>query len=347
MFYLCLFNLILLTSCTQDVSLKNITLNFDEKHEVLIDTMNIIKLETTENSLLYDIGHIEYVDDKYFVYSRNLVRVFDMQGHFLFNLSQKGEGPNEYFSLHNITSDSKCIFLYDFNASRILCFDFEGNYLSDIKLNCDIDQVHPAKVFYLNENTFLTYNSYAGDEMGVPVLSLWNNTLDKQKYIGGRTLQSGLRFADGCYVSEDKRILYWEPAKDTLFQVINNILSPLYKIDFGKHAMPGEIAKKDDYERIMFLGRKENFKYASLARYYQRKDDVLYFSCIYNGVVYICSYNEVNGNVGVYSFYDVNNHYKACPFYKIVDDYIILELKDNRNEENNHVLYKFPIDHLK
>ena len=48
-------------------------------------------------------------------------------------------------------------------------------------------------------------------------------------------MQSGLRFADGCYVSEDKRILYWEPAKDTLFQVINNILSPLYKIDFGKH----------------------------------------------------------------------------------------------------------------
>lgn len=343
---LSLFLFIWLTSCIQDVSLKEISLKFDYSQEIFIDTANVIELETSDNSLLYDIGQIEMIDNKYFVFSRNCVYVFDVQGNHLFNLSQKGEAPHEYLSLHNLFYDGENICIYDFTAARILKFDTQGKYLSDVKIIRGIDQPNPARIFYLDENTFLTYNSYAGDAVKIPVFSMWNNKMNKQTEMGGRTLMTGMRLSDGCYINEDKRVLYWEPAKDTLFSIIDNVLQPVYRIDFGKYAIPSEIAAKDDYERIMFLNKKENSHYASVARYYQTKDNILYFSCIYNGTVYLCSYDEMTGDTKTYSFTDVGNRYKALPFFKILGDYIILELKDNMDVEKNHALYKFSLKEL-
>lgn len=345
LFYLLL--LVWFTSCEKDVNLNRISLKFDNNTEILIDSANVIELETSENSLLYDIGHIEILGNKYFVLSRNLVCVFDLQGKFLFNLSRKGEAPNEYLSLHNMFSDNNMIYLYDFLSTRILKFNSDGKYMSDIKITRKGDYPTPAKVYFVDDNTFLGYNSYSGNEIEVSVFSFWNKELSRYYYVKGRSLQSGLRFSDGCFIDQNKRVLYWEPAKDTLFCIKNNCLEPLYHIDFGIHAIPNTIAAKDDYERVMFLGKKENYKYASLARFYQVENNVLYFSCIYNEKVYICSYNEETGDTDIFSFISLDNHYKALSFFKIIDNYVILELQDNTDTEKNHLLYKFSINEFK
>ncbi len=207
------FLLIWFTSCNKEVNLKCISLNFDNTNTILIDTANVIELETAENSLLYDIGHIEFLGDKYFIFSRNSVCVFDLQGHFLFNLSNRGEAPDEYLSVHNICSDGENIFLYDFVSGKVLKFDTNGDYISDIKIKRKNNQPTPAKIYNMDSNTFLSYNSYSGEGIQVPVFSRWNKELNKQNYIEGRALQSGLRFPDGCFIDCKKRILYWETSQ--------------------------------------------------------------------------------------------------------------------------------------
>jgi hypothetical protein len=54
----------------------------------------------------------------------------------------------------------------------------------------------------------------------------------------------------------------------------------------------------------------------------------------------------MTGDTKTYSFTDVGNRYKALPFFKILGDYIILELKDNMDVEKNHALYKFSLKEL-
>lgn len=341
----CMLTLLGLMSCTHNIDLQTISPNLDNVQEVLIDSDNLIELETNTNSLLYDIGHIEQIGEKYFIFSRNVVRVFDIHGKYLFNLSQKGESPKEYLTMHNLFIDKENICIYDFAASRILKFDANGNYLSDITIRRRTDEPQPSKVFYIDDDSYLTLNAYAGNK-SIPVFSIWNKDFNRQEIVKGRILQTGIRLADGCLVDGNKRILYWEPAKDTLFYMNNHNLEPLYRINFGSCAIPERIAQKDDYDRIMFLAEKDNIGYASMARFYQTWNNKLFFTFMYDDRICLCSFDEITKSTSVFSFIDAKHNYKLCPFFKIINDELLLELEDTRDEDKNHLLYKLPINNL-
>ena len=42
---------------------------------------------------------------------------------------------------------------------------------------------------------------------------------------------------------------------DTLFTIHNGLLTPLFAIDFGEHALPDDMTRKDVYERIDYVNK--------------------------------------------------------------------------------------------
>lgn len=340
-----LASLLALGSCTDSKELEAIRIDFSNVQEILVDTTRIIHLETTDNSLLYDIGRIEILDDKFFVFSRNVVKVFGADGKFLFQLSGRGQGPSEYSSISNFFLNGKFVSIYDFNTGKILNYDSNGDFVNSNRFERGDGERGISLLFRLNEHTYLAKNSYAGEDFKVPVFSLLDTDLKNRKMIGGRHLNTGMKFEDACYVDENQRILYWEPVKDTLFSVMNESLEPLYKIDFGEYAIPEDVARKDDYDRVMFLSKEEGVKYAAMARYFQVSEGRILFSFIYDKI-YLCSYDERTKDTRVYSFKCPDDAYKAYFFFKVHNGNIYIEMQHNKDMERNHVLYKFPIEDL-
>lgn len=58
-----------------------------------MDTSKIVLLETNDSSLLYDICGLYELDNKYFIWSRSMIKVFDKSGKYLYPVSRKGQGP--------------------------------------------------------------------------------------------------------------------------------------------------------------------------------------------------------------------------------------------------------------
>lgn len=107
--------LVSVVSCkrsTSDISRKgegDITcIDVEEKCELSIfdvfSKIEIIPLETTESSLLYEnLAKVTLHDNKYYVLShkQNIIFIFDSQGKYLNQINKQGNGPGEYNELND------------------------------------------------------------------------------------------------------------------------------------------------------------------------------------------------------------------------------------------------------
>lgn len=319
---------------------------------VEISSSSFIPLETNDNSLLYDIVNIEVLENKYYIHSRGFVRVFDRNGKYLCDLAKKGQGPDEYLALGNLFKKGDTICMFDSQKQGIMHFSAAGDYLGFFKIpkeRLDKDAPTPNRVVPYQEG-YLSFNMYGGESWERPVFSTWNINLDKYQMVDGRNLSSGFLFPDMFYVDKE-RVLYWEVAKDTLFAMNYHALTPLYHIDFGEKSLPNEVLQEEDvYKRIAFLGTEKAKQYAGVARYYQRKGDMLYFCYFYpegDGTeVRLCRYNEKSNKVDNYRFISVDGKYKLEPFFKIHEDKIIFSVKNLEDDIQNPLLYIIPITDL-
>ena len=133
-----LFFFLLLCSCNSRENDKHdiVELFVDDNYtpkelSEIIDSIKIIPLETTDNSLIGFLSELKYDDGYFFVqdgYNR-LVSVFDDNGSFLRQLTRKGNGPGEVrypesFSLDKIHKE-----VWISNNNNFMRFDYQGKYL--------------------------------------------------------------------------------------------------------------------------------------------------------------------------------------------------------------------------
>ncbi|MDR0953905.1 MAG: 6-bladed beta-propeller [Rikenellaceae bacterium] len=123
-----LFGAILLglTACGEQAT--TIDLYAYKDHEIdyfsLIDTASyrVVKLETTENSLVGEISKVEVVGDQIIVLhgsDSKSVFVFDLDGRFIRPIGHQGRGPGEYVRAAN--------FVIDYDANQIIVTDDRGH----------------------------------------------------------------------------------------------------------------------------------------------------------------------------------------------------------------------------
>lgn len=344
----------LLCACEngQQKGLLSVLVAHNAPKSIEMPSSSLIPLETNDNSLLYDIVNVEILDNKYYIHSRGFVRVFDGNGNYLCDLAKKGQGPNEYLALSNmfLTGDTLCFF--DSQRMGVMQFSENGEFLGFSKIQegkLDSNAPSPTRIAPY-KGGWISLNMYGGESSKRPVFSTWNKNLDQYQMVDGRNLSSGFLFPDMFYV-DNERVLYWELAKDTLFVMNDHTLTPLYHIDFGEKSLPNEVLQEEDvYNRIAFLGKEKAKQYAGVARYYQRKGDMLYFCYFYPGdegaEVRLCRYNEMSNKVDNYRFISIDGKYKLEPFFKIHEDKIIFSVKNLEDDIQNPLLYIIPIADL-
>ncbi|WP_418841021.1 6-bladed beta-propeller [Paraprevotella clara] len=341
----------LFMSCTNKdkTDIQSIKMDFSKTTHINQTDGRIVNLETTERSLLYDICNFNVYKDTFVVHSRNFLYTFDSSGKFIGSISQKGHAGNEYIQISNVFFKNDTVGLYDFGKNAILQFNLKGHLLSVQRCDITEEDIKPFHIYPWN-NGYIVLNSYGGESTDRKTLCFLNKELTSGKPIKGRSLSTGFSTYDDISINQKGNVLYWEMLCDTLFTIHNDLLTPLFAIDFGEHALPDDITRKDVYERINYVNKsKEKGKqFAGMARYYQRIDNMIYFSCVSpNNEILLCQYNEDKGTTRLFTIDFDNKQYTTAPFFLIKDHLVYWEIRNKDDLLLNPGLFIFNLNYLK
>lgn len=342
-----------------------IEMNIDDAKVCTITKDQLIPLETTDSSLLYDINELISTDDKWIVRSRSYIRAFDKKsGKYLHNISRKGQGPEEYLDVNQLTNSGDTLHVLDTGSRCIKDFLSDGSFVgirmdySNIKADGYIS-AHYA-VESSDGNNYFAINCYNG---GYPAPPPQYMVISKDgefvQHVPGRKLYDSSFTPDRMYTDfEHGRVLAWEQLRDTLFAVSEAGVEPIYVFDFGKNRFPLESQQKPEfyYRTKDYASPNGGAPYASFLKYYQVKGDNLYFSFIVNygddesgenkSDVYLAVVNEKTHEVKILNYESEDERYKQDSFFKVFDDKIAISVSDREDSEVNRYLLVLPLDSL-
>ncbi|NDV46526.1 6-bladed beta-propeller [Paludibacter sp. 221] len=124
----------------QKPSSSNISVDIEQRDKVsvfdIFNKIEIIPLETNDSSLIIEIDKlIPYYNRFYlFDYKMQKVSVFDDTGKFLFNVGNKGGGPDEYFHISDFDIHYQKLSLVSPVDGNLISYDLEGGFLERYRL---------------------------------------------------------------------------------------------------------------------------------------------------------------------------------------------------------------------
>ncbi|MDE6153701.1 MAG: 6-bladed beta-propeller [Muribaculaceae bacterium] len=344
---------IALVACSRqsaNESLTTINVDITDINEMLIDSAGIVPLEVNDSSLLYGVDKLILTDGKYIIHSRAAIKTFDAKtGRHLYNISQKGEGPGEYLSLFKVWIIGDTLHLLDSDKRSVLLFDIDGSYLYSIAQKYPSDDISVPKANFLFEspygNGYFSQNRMVGGnpENYVDNYSLFDKDFNYLHDIKGRkATDSSFSFESGYTDREHMRMLVWDSLKDTIFNIEEDRVYPLFAINYGSNSMSNEERNGDSYyERAIAFMNNDSYKLGD-AGSLRVKDGYLYFTFIDNKEShYICRYNEATGQSKVYKLVDPNGRYYETSQFEINGDKAMVWLMDQIDTEANPAIYTF------
>ena len=146
------------------------------------ERVEIVKLETTKQSLISDIEHIQVTKDDIWVYHLKDARVyrFDHNGKFLNKVGKIGN--EEYIRMAFFWVDDHAREVYILTTlSGVKVYDYEGNFIR-VQTKIIMDDMyfaewHNTPMFYLNGLYFLNQSLALFRPIDNPVDSLWSIAL--------------------------------------------------------------------------------------------------------------------------------------------------------------------------
>ncbi|MBN2818550.1 MAG: 6-bladed beta-propeller [Bacteroidales bacterium] len=277
--------LLCLLACTNEKNqkLETIIVSPARTSEVnlseIAESVQLIPLETNDSCLVSYITSLDLCDNYIFICSGNRsVMQFDNKGKFIRQIGREGKGPAEYIFPGNITCNAKNQRIYIAAQQQILCFGFDGKYISSIKLPQLIEYItvinNQLLAFYTKFGEKIDdkminrslANIYSTDGKLVDSLEIKNIELDN---ISG-TINPGAHYLsqaaghDYFYYP----VLISEPVtRDTLYQFARDQqFIPRYKIDFGINNID-EIKKK----KLLIKNIYRTDRYLFTEYYYEGK----------------------------------------------------------------------------
>jgi hypothetical protein len=334
----------LMSSCgkkTANYSAQSIAIDFDNIENIdLSDSANVkrIPLETTDNSLLYEIQSIEFLDNKIFVFTKNGVVAFDPNGKFLFNLGKRGQGHGEYQDVTSFFIQERKICLFDIATQRVLTYDENGQFLSAVR----IAQEEEISIIYpLKSQEYIAINRYMSSNKHTSKFSFLNNKFEKLHNIDNCYLES-TEFDVNCFYSFKNEILYWKFLNDTIYSITqrDRTITPKYIVDFQDYAIPQYIRETNNTGRLIeYVSTSDNPNIASLIRYVQEDSLYIRFGFIQKeAIINYSRFNKSTKTIKTCHIIDSKRQLFPNFFLLYKDGIIIISASYIDDEENNPLL---------
>lgn len=342
-----------LCSCNNHDMLQTIFINIEHAKKIPIETQKLIPLETSDNSMIYDISSLEILDDRFIIHSRDLLRSYNRNsGKYTGDIACRGKNKHDFSYIGNLWLEGDTINIFDTNKGAIMSFSSSGAFLGS---------KHPfGKRFKIGEKPrqyhelpgigiFSVNISSDGTTPSNPRFSCIKIAQKDRKAVKGREIQDPMWLPDGVFVdTANSRLLSWEPLRDTIFEVTPEIARPIYRIDFGDNAIPDNIQRIPDLiDRIESFNNKDGLPYASLIRYIQVAGNKIIFSfTCSDGSAYLACHNPQTNDTAVRHIATEDGRYSQAGFFKISGDSAYVEIRDRENIILNPFIYTVSIEDL-
>jgi hypothetical protein len=224
--------------------------------EALIDTFELVPLETSDDVLIGEVNKLIVTDDRIIVantYSNSEpARLFDRNGKFISNIGNIGRSPEEYINLSHITilPDGKTIAIYDGQGNKVLFFDTDGHFIGSKTTSFWFSSMEYAD----DENIVIATHGHPEWDPGLNSSPYAKDcvlfTDDDYNIVGGANEN---RFKDDnffftCQIKKfNDDILISPPFCDTIYVASSKELKPKYHLDMSK------INVKTNYDENMTL----------------------------------------------------------------------------------------------
>lgn len=275
--------------------------------------VEVVPLETTDESLLDEITMVEVTDESIFICSKEILR-FARNGKFLNKIGRKGEGPEEYTYINDIQIDESKGEVYVITtANGILVYDFEGSFKRQV-----INHTSLARLFLsINNRQYLLFGNLffftQAQPFSMPVkedsirsLIIADNQFQVNKIFYNPTYLNRLEAINENHIGKANN--YWVeypisidtyhdevtlkyPDNDTIyvFDQANQQLKPQYTIYSNE--------PKGDYEKThLWIKERSAFDYFSIYSYYPSKG-LIYLVGSKGDEIYTFAYNKTDATV--------------------------------------------------
>ena len=208
----------------------------------LFSSIELIPLETRAECLL-DVVPAKIRDGFIFMHGNNQLYVFDSFGKFLNKIGARGQGPGEYMyaTKYFFNTDKDVIYIED--LSKILEYDFKGNYIQTIQV-AKFEDITVTDYSYVGNGLFVgqlinlgknKYKYCLFDSNG-DIINCFPNYIFFNKEGGGiATFHYSL-----TPIRVDNKLYLKDFVNDTLYIVENLSLLPAYVFRFGDYSFPKE-----------------------------------------------------------------------------------------------------------
>jgi len=278
--------IVLLAACSkmkqhkQEKELRSITIEAPSEEilfsEIFKEQPEVIKLQTTEKSMIKYASDVKFMEDKIFVLSRTRIesqfRIFNRDGGFFSQLNRQGKGPGEYVRILCFALNRKNgkIYIYDDGSRKILTFDNKLNFIEEKEIPFtfwDIKFIpphyfafrasgsNPKKYRY---HVILTDNNFNITDKFLPSESSNEGTIGSEYFI--RTPKGNLLFAPNWL--------------DTVYSISANGVKPQYQIEFNKDDIP----PKRIYQRGSKAILKSDYIYSHMLNVINNKAVIQYYT---------------------------------------------------------------------
>ena len=208
----------------------------------MINRVEYIKLETTDESLFKSVSQILFVDSFIVISDQSVVRVFDLSGKFIRSLGHRGQGPGEYIDVDYLTVDpaDNSLTIFDRGLAREIHYNITDSTFMYTK----------RRPFYADNFEYLISGLKAYNCLSIPdpKLRKYKNSLlvvtdrdnniiygDFEKYYKEniweyRMLKALYRFGNEVYFSPD--------FSNMIYQITDSMVIPKYYLNIAWNGMP-------------------------------------------------------------------------------------------------------------
>lgn len=340
--------------------------------------VKMIKLETTSDCLITHILEIVMTDSLIFIRDqRDALFLFNIEGNFICQIGQKGQGPTEYITIDAFFINNNRVGIVDHYKERFLFYNFEGKFISSTESKFDhLDRSNQALL--TNNNQLLIHNdiNFKDDNTAYRIIDMNTNQVIGNYYTYNPIKLDSYRhyFSNNAMAKSNDEIHFIMPLCDTIFSYADSTFSVKYIVKtYDNIATKQQIEynTKDlnaDMRALLRQGYFTGFKTIF------ETDNFIFlgFSVIIEGF-FIFDKNSKEGYQYLYSYDDIMNE---IPFFTIIgsqsndkfigfeipetllmltenakwDNIYLMQLKeilDNSKEDDNPILFIYELKSLK
>lgn len=216
---------------------------------IIPETIDTIKLEETDASLIGAIDKIQRYKGKFYVLDiriANAVFIYNDDGKYLGKIHSVGEGYGSYYLPFDmiINPFTERIEIMDVRLRKILSYSLDGEFIEEWRIEDQLIDFAPLTmgkyVFHRDGREFEPGSKY-------PLLTI-SNSSNTVSYTEGM-LEYGTTdyypIMNNFSYTDFERLLYMHPMHDTIYEIQEEMINPVYFVDFKEKKVPYQLKSKD------------------------------------------------------------------------------------------------------